>query len=138
MILTETIKKAVWMQKLLKELKLKRFKTVIIQINNQKTIVLIKNSEFYIYMKHINIHYHFIKEVKSHRFIHLNYILISNIIVNRLTKLLLTLKFIYFINLINLINHWQRLCDLMIKQLRFQHLKDTHLNWVKDISILSH
>ncbi len=93
------------MQKLLKELKLKRFKTVIIQINNQKTIVLIKNSEFYIYMKYINIHYHFIKEVKSHRFIHLNYILISNIIVNRLTKLLLTLKFIYFINLINLINH---------------------------------
>jgi len=74
-------------------------------MNNQKIIALIKNSEFYIRIKHIDIHHHFIRKVKSHRFIHLNYILTNNIVINRLTKSLLTLKFIHFINLINLINH---------------------------------
>jgi len=107
MILTETIKKAVWMQRLLKELKLKKFRTVIIWINNQKTIVLTKNSEFYIYIKYINICHHFIKEVESHRLIYLNYILMNNIIINRLTKSLLTLKFTYFINLMSLISQWK-------------------------------
>jgi len=107
-------------------------------MNNQKAIALIKNSEFYVKTKYIDIYHHFIREVKFCRFIHFDYIFTSNIAVNRLTKSLLTLKFTYFINLINLINHWQRFCDLMIKQLKFQHLKDTHLNWVKDISILLH
>jgi len=74
-------------------------------MNNQKTIVLIKNSEFYVYMKYINIHHYFIKEIKFCRLIHLNYILTSNIVINKLTKSLLILKFIYFIDFINLINH---------------------------------
>jgi len=97
---------------------------------------LIKNSEFYVRMKYIDIYHHFIKEVEFCKLIYLNYILTSNIVINKLTKSLLTLKFIYFINLISLINHWQRLCDLVIEQLRFQYLKDTHSNWVRDISIL--
>ncbi len=109
MILTETTKKAVWMQRLLKELELKRFRTVTIQMNNQETIVLTKNSEFHVYIKHIDIHHHFIKEVKFHRLIHLNYILTSNIAVNRLTKSLLTLKFTYFTNLMGLISQWKAL-----------------------------
>jgi len=74
-------------------------------MNNQKTIALIKNSEFHIRIKYINIYHYFIKEVKFYKFIHLNYIFISNITVNKLTKSLLTLKFTYFINFINLINH---------------------------------
>jgi len=74
-------------------------------MNNQKAIILTKNSEFYVCTKHIDIHHHFIREVKSYKLIYLNYILTNNIVVNRLTKSLLTLKFTYFINLINLINH---------------------------------
>ncbi len=105
-------------------------------MNNQKVIALIKNLEFHVKIKHIDIHHHFIREVKFCRFIYLNYILINNMITDKLIKSLLILKFIYFINLINLINHWQRFCDLMIEQLRFQYLKDIHLNWVKDVSIL--
>ncbi len=73
-------------------------------MNNQKAIALIKNSEFHVYTKYINIHHHFIREVEFCRLIHLNYIFISNIIINRLTKSLLTLKFIHFMNLINLIS----------------------------------
>ena len=107
MILTETTKKAVWIKKLLKELKQKRFETVIIWMNNQKTIALIKNSEFYIRMKHINIHHHFIREVKFCRLIHLDYILTNNITVDELTKSLSTLKFTHFTNLMNLISQWK-------------------------------
>ena len=105
------------MQKLLKELKLKKFETIIIQINNQKTIVLIKNSEFYIYIKYIDIHHHFIREVKFCRLIHLNYILTNIIIVNRLTKLLLTLKFTHFMNFMSLISQWKILWsnDMILK-----------------------
>jgi len=73
-------------------------------MNNQETIALIKNLKFYVKTKHIDIHYYFIKEVKSYKLIHLNYILTSNIVINRLTKSLLTLKFIYFTNLMNLIS----------------------------------
>ncbi len=73
-------------------------------MNNQRTIALIKNLEFHIRTKYINIHHYFIKKVKFCRLIHLNYISINNIIVNKLTKSLLTLKFTYFTNLMNLIS----------------------------------
>ncbi len=73
-------------------------------MNNQKAIVLTKNSEFYICMKHIDIHHHFIREVKFYRLIHLNYILINNIIIDRLIKSLLTLKFTHFTNLMSFIS----------------------------------
>ncbi len=73
-------------------------------MNNQKAIAITKNSEFHVCIKHIDIHHHFIREVESHRLIYLDYILISNIIADELTKLLLTLKFTYFINLMSLIS----------------------------------
>ncbi len=74
-------------------------------MNNQEIIALIKNFEFYVKTKHIDIYHHFIREVKFCRLIYLNYIFTSNIVINRLIKSFLILKFIYFINLINLINH---------------------------------
>ncbi len=73
-------------------------------MNNQEAIALIKNFEFYVYIKHIDIHHHFIREVESCRLIHLNYIFTSNMTVNRLIKSLLILKFIYFTNLMSLIS----------------------------------
>ena len=78
-------------------------------MNNQKVIALIKNSEFYVRMKYIDIHYYFIKEVEFCKLIYLNYILTNNIVINRLTKSLLTLKFTYFMNLMSLISQWKTL-----------------------------
>jgi len=73
-------------------------------MNNQKAIVLTKNSEFYVYIKYIDIYYHFIREVESHRLIHLNYILTNNIVTDELIKSLSTLKFTHFTNFMNLIS----------------------------------
>ncbi len=78
-------------------------------MNNQRAIVLTKNSEFHVYTKHIDIHHHFIREVKFCRLIHLNYISTNNMIINRLIKSLLTLKFTHFMNLMNLISQWKAL-----------------------------
>jgi len=73
-------------------------------MNNQKVIVLTKNFEFYVCTKHIDIHHHFIREVKSHKLIYFNYILTNDIITDELTKSLSILKFTYFTNLMNLIS----------------------------------
>ncbi len=73
-------------------------------MNNQKAIALIKNPEFYIKMKHIDIYHHFIREVEFCRLIYLNYIFISDMIADRLTKSFLTLKFTHFTNLMSLIS----------------------------------
>ena len=73
-------------------------------MNKQKAIALIKNSEFYVCMKYINIYHYFIREVKFCRLIHFNYILTNNIVTDRLTKSLLTLKFTHFTNLMSLIS----------------------------------
>jgi len=73
-------------------------------MNNQKIIVLTKNSEFYVCIKYINIHHYFIRKVKFCRLIHLNYILTNNIVINELIKSLLTLKFTYFTNFMSLIS----------------------------------
>ncbi len=73
-------------------------------MNNQKAIALIKNFKFHVYIKYIDIHHHFIRKVEFCKLIHLDYISTNNITVNRLTKSLLTLKFIHFTNLMNLIS----------------------------------
>ena len=73
-------------------------------MNNQKAIVLTKNSKFYVKTKYIDICHHFIREVEFHKLIYLDYILTSNIAADRLTKSLLTLKFVYFTNFMSLIS----------------------------------
>ena len=52
------------MQGLLKELGLKGFDSVVIRMDNQGAIALAKNPEFHACIKHIDIHHHYIREVK--------------------------------------------------------------------------
>ncbi len=93
------------MKELLKELKLKRFDSVTIHMNNQKVTSLTKNLEFHVCMKHINIHHHYIREVESMTLIHLDYVSTNDMAVDRLTKPLSGLKFTHLIDLISLIRH---------------------------------
>jgi len=93
------------MKRLLKELGLKRFDSVTICINNQKTISLTKNSEFHACMKHIDIHHHYIREVELTALIYLNYVSTNDMVADELIKPLSALKFTQFVDLINLISH---------------------------------
>jgi hypothetical protein len=72
------------------------FQTIIIYENNQKIIVLIKNSQFYTWIKHIDIQIHFIKEKVIEEFIDLIYVFIDQMIVDDLTKSLIKNKFVQF------------------------------------------
>ncbi|GKD89314.1 hypothetical protein Tco_1364821 [Tanacetum coccineum] len=62
MTLTEAVKKAIWLRGLLKELGVE-LNTVAVNCDNQGAIHLSRNHVFHERTKHINVRYHFIKEV---------------------------------------------------------------------------
>ena len=90
------------MKELLQKLELKDYEMLDLKLNNQRVIALIKNSEYHVCTKHIDIHHHFVQDAESLEFIHLNYIPTEHIMMNRLTKSLLSIKFTQFLNLISL------------------------------------
>ena len=57
---------------------------------------------FYNYIRHINIQYYYIREIIINGDVKLKYMLINNVIVNRLIKVFLSNKFNKFRNLIKL------------------------------------
>nr|GEV33800.1 retrovirus-related Pol polyprotein from transposon TNT 1-94 [Tanacetum cinerariifolium] len=59
---TEAVKEAIWLRRLLKELGVK-LNTVAVNCNNQDAIHLSRNHVFHERTKHINVRYHFIREV---------------------------------------------------------------------------
>ena len=62
MIAIQATKKAIQLQRLLKELGRDRDESIPIYINNQSYIILVKNSEYYTRIKYIDIQYYFIRE----------------------------------------------------------------------------
>jgi len=65
-------------------------------------MALVKNSEYHVCTKHINIQYHFIHEVEFKEHIQLIYISTDQMIADDLIKPLTAVKFEQFIDLINL------------------------------------
>ena len=90
------------MKELLQKLKLKDYEMLDLKLNNQKVIALIKNSEYHVCTKHIDIHHHFIWDIELLEFIHLNYISMKCMTADELSKSLLFIKFTQFLNLISL------------------------------------
>ncbi|GJS47501.1 retrotransposon protein, putative, ty1-copia subclass [Tanacetum coccineum] len=62
MALTEAVKEAIWLRGLLKELGVE-LNTVAVNYDNQGTIHLLRNHVFHKRTKHIDVRYHFIREV---------------------------------------------------------------------------
>ncbi|GKF26457.1 retrovirus-related pol polyprotein from transposon TNT 1-94, partial [Tanacetum coccineum] len=62
MALTEAVKEAIWVRRLLKELGVE-LNTVAVNCVNQGMIYLTRNHIFHKRTKHINVSYHFIREV---------------------------------------------------------------------------
>nr|GEV33737.1 retrotransposon protein, putative, Ty1-copia subclass [Tanacetum cinerariifolium] len=62
MALTEAVKEAIWLRGLLEELG-EELNTVAVNCDNQGAIYLSRNHVFYERTKHINVRYHFIREV---------------------------------------------------------------------------
>ncbi|GKD58053.1 hypothetical protein Tco_1295562 [Tanacetum coccineum] len=66
MALTEAIKKSIWLKGLLIKLGV-NLRSVVVNCDNQSAIYLSRNAMFHERMKHINVRYHFIREIVESR-----------------------------------------------------------------------
>lgn len=58
----ESVKEALWIKQLLKDIEYPCADPIVINLDNQSAIKLIKNPEFHKRSKHIDIRYHFVRE----------------------------------------------------------------------------
>jgi hypothetical protein len=81
-----TTKEAIWLRQLLFELGQDMSSPTILRIDNQSTITIAQNPEFYDCTKHINIHYHFLQQVIDDGMVVLTYTPTGEQVANALTK----------------------------------------------------
>ena len=77
---------------------------VIIKLknDNNNAIALIKNRQVNEKSKHIDVVYHYIRDLQKHEKVNINYIFINEMIINNFTKSLIKQKFHRFLKLINM------------------------------------
>jgi hypothetical protein len=79
-------KEAVWLRQLLSELGLNTSSPTVLHVDNQSAIAIAKNPEFHDHTKHIDIHYHFLRQVVKDRTVELQYTLTRDQVADALTK----------------------------------------------------
>ena len=84
---------AVWLKALLEEIGIKSQDPIPIYADNISSIMLANNPVFHARTKHIEVHYHFIREKVLSREIDLEYVAIEDQVANILTKALSRTKF---------------------------------------------
>ena len=87
MATANAMKEVIWIQQLLKELR-RSIKGDGLYSDNQGTIVLAQNPQFYARTKHIDVQYHFITEYIKNRIITLEYCPTKDTVADALTKVL--------------------------------------------------
>lgn len=94
-------KESVWSKRILNELKLK-CNVVPINVENQSAIKLAKNSEFHKRSKHIDIKFHYVRDVLDSKYIEINYIPSENQLADIFTKPLSKQQFCILRNKLNI------------------------------------
>ena len=95
-VASDACKEAVWVRKLLSDLFGGKLESTIIYCVNQSCIKLSENSVFHDSPKHIEMKYHFIRDLVQRGTLKLQYIRTYQQIADTLTKPLTTMKFVYF------------------------------------------
>ena len=120
-----TTQKAVWIRFLMTELNQNLDDPTMIHDDNQSAIALVKNSINHRRIRHINVSYHFVRELIVNETLKYNYISTKEIITDDLTKPLTSEKFAEFIIMLRLsdlglqkMNQWER-CKLDLNNLRY-------------------
>ena len=74
--MNEAGKEAVWLQRILKKLRLIKYlpSPILIYKDNQETIALAENPKFHCQIKHIDIRYHWVRNTVLYKLITLEYI----------------------------------------------------------------
>lgn len=100
--LTHAAKEIIWLRKLFSELIGQITSPTILCCDNQSAIRLSKDSTFHAHTKHINIHFHFVRQVMERNQADICYVPMDDMIADIFTKSLARMKFICFCSLLNL------------------------------------
>ena len=95
-VASDACKEAVWIRKLLFDLFSRKLDSTIIHCDNQSCIKISENLVFHDRSKHIEMKYHFIRDLVQRGTLKLQYIRTDEQVANNLTKPLTTTKFVYF------------------------------------------
>jgi hypothetical protein len=103
--LTHATKDIIWIHKLLSELSFLYHHSLptILNCDNQGVIKLSKNSCFHARTKHIDVHFHFVRQAVDQGHIKVKYIPTDNMVADIFTKALGRIKFEFFRNLLNVL-----------------------------------
>ncbi|GKB30063.1 retrovirus-related pol polyprotein from transposon TNT 1-94, partial [Tanacetum coccineum] len=126
MAMTEAVKETIWLQGLLGELGISQ-KFVTMHSDSQSVIHLAKNQVYHARTKHIDVRYHFIREILDKGEVRIQKIHTSKNPVDILTKVVAGIKFNYCLDLINVVK--RSLPE------EFELLETTLLNGKDDVSL---
>ncbi|KAH9687282.1 hypothetical protein KPL70_014707 [Citrus sinensis] len=102
MAITEAVKEAIWLQGLLENLGLAQ-EHINVYCDSQSAIHLTKNQVYHARTKHIDVQFHFVREIVDDGNILLQKIKTGDNPTDMLTKVVTTIKFEHFQNLINIL-----------------------------------
>jgi hypothetical protein len=85
---THAAKEGIWLQSFIREIVGKELDSLTIWADNQKAIALVKDNKFHSRTKHINLCYHFIREVVEEGKVKMNYVPTNENIADIFTKAL--------------------------------------------------
>nr|GEW57573.1 retrovirus-related Pol polyprotein from transposon TNT 1-94 [Tanacetum cinerariifolium] len=99
MALTKAVKKSIWLKGLLIELGV-NLRSVVMNCDNQSAIHLLRNAMFHEKTKHINVRYHFIREIMESKEIEVAKIGTKDNVADAFIKVVLGSKFKYCIEIL--------------------------------------
>lgn len=99
---SQCVKELVWLRQILCEILELKSIEIVLYMDNQSAIRLIKNPEFHKRTKHIDVRYHFIREKYENNLFTLNYISTNEMIADVFTKALPAQKFNFLRNKLGL------------------------------------
>ena len=102
MAITEAVKEAIWLHGLLKDPQ----KQLELYSDSQSAIHLAKNQVFHARTKHIDVRYHFVREILEEEEIVLQKIHTTENPANMLTKVVTRAKFEHWLDLVNILHIW--------------------------------
>ena len=100
---THASKEGIWLKTIVKEITGSPINPVTIKANNQGAIALAKDNKFHARTKHIDLHYHFVREAVEQGKIKIEYIPMSENVVDIFMKALAKPKFLKFIGMLGLV-----------------------------------
>jgi hypothetical protein len=89
---THAAKECIWLHHLTGEILPTQSGSITLYCDNQATLKLVQGDNYHARMKHINIHYHFIRDVVKKGYIKLQYCPMDDMMADILTKVLLCWK----------------------------------------------